>query len=444
MIPQVYELSKGMTLSAVTTDRFKTACLTVSAAVEADAVYAPMNTLVLGVLGRGSANHPTLRALNRRMDMLYDLTLFSRNYRMGDMQILGSGAYFVDPAFLPSFEDRGRIEEENIRMLADSLYAPLYDGDGYFRADYTEREKTVQCDTIRDEKNQPAAYAEQRCRELTFSGDPHGISFYGTVGGVSAMTREALTERYRAVFPHAPLRFFYVGSSPAERVAELIDRTFRLPNGSPATDGGMNAVLPTRYAPSDCGVRRFEETLAVSQGKLVMLFYAGADLRSEDVFTAMVYNEIFGGSPLSKLFVNVREKKSLCYYCSSMFDFYKGYFSVSSGIRCENREAAELEILRQAEEIRRGHISASELECAKRYLISVYTSLFDSASSIENYFLARGIYGVSCTPEEAKAAIARVTRDGVSAYAQRVRLLSVYFLSGTLTGGNSGGGEELE
>ena len=445
MLPHEFTFSDGMHLSAVRTDRFKTACLTVSIVAEADAVRSPIDTLLLSVLGRGTKNYPTLRALNRRMDLLYDLTIFTRNYRMGDLQILGSGAYFLDPAFLPSSEDPKVIEEENVRMLMDGMYAPLYGDDGCFLSSYTELEKTVLCDVIRDEKNQPGAYAEQRSRELTFADSPYGVSFYGTVDGVSAITRETLTKRYEELLPHASLRFFYVGSSEGERIAELISRAFQRKNGRPVTDGALAPAAPPQCAAAmNKAPRRFEESLAVSQGKLVLTLSTGTDLRSGDLFTAMVYNEILGGSPMSKLFVNVREKKSLCYYCSSSFDFYKGCITIASGIRPENRMEAEAEILLQIDAIRRGNITNTELQAATRYLLSLYTSLYDSASAIENYFLARGIYGVSCTPEECKRAISAVTLEDIVSFSERVMLESVYFLRGTKADADGFGEEDAE
>ena len=441
MIPKEYDLGHGMKLSAVRTDRFKTACLTVSTALLLDAKASPENTLLLGVLGRGSAVHPTLFDLNRRMDELYDLTLYSRNYRMGDLQILGSGAYFIDPVFLPAYEDKRAIERENVRMLADSLYAPLYDESGLFRADYTERERSVLLDAIRDEKNNPSAYAERRSRMLTFRGEPHGVSINGTVEQVRGMTRERITDRYRDVFDDAPLRFFYVGSSEGERIAELLSEAFRDKDGHPVTRGTRPMVIPPCSAICRASPQIFEESLPVPQSKLILTFTSGGELRSRDVYTAMVYNEILGGSSSSKLFLNVREKKSLCYYCSSVHDFYKGYFSVAAGIRFENRLETEEEILRQVESMRRGEITSQELEYARRYLTSVYTGLYDSASSIESYFLSREIYGVPVSPEETREGIARVTLADVVAYAKGVTLSSIYFLHGTKP---SSGEEEEE
>jgi len=434
MIPKKIEIGTGVTLSAIQTNRFKTACLTASIVLPADEILSPLNTLMLGVMEQGTKSDPSLRALNRRMDMLYDLTLYARNSRMGDLQVLGSGAYFLSPTFLPAEEDGEQIEQENVEMLADSLYAPLFESDGCFRVDYTERGKTVQIDQIRDELNNPAAYAAKRSREITFSGTPHAVSFSGTVDRVRAMTNADITRRYRELIPHAPVQFFYIGSAAPERMAERIHRALSLHTATPATDGSQKPFFPSSDG-SECAkygkVLRVEESLAVSQGKLVLSFLTGTVLSSKDLYAAMVYNEILGGSPVSKLFVNVREKKSLCYHCSTYLNVYKGYFSVFAGIRCDKKEEAEAEILLQVEAMKTGQITDAEFEAAIRALLSMYTGVYDSASAIEKFYLVRSVYGISSTPQEVRTAISHVTREDVVAFAQKVALRSVYFLRGT-------------
>ena len=67
-------------------------------------------------------------------------------------------------------------------------------------------------------------------------------------------------------------------------------------------------------------------------------------------------NAIFGGTTLSKLFLNVREKLSLCYYASSAMEKMKGLILVSSGIEFDKFQTARDEILAQLEAIRRGEI----------------------------------------------------------------------------------------
>ena len=434
MIPQKLSLGKGVTLYAIETDRFKTACLTASLLLSADSVASPMRSLLLSVMEQGTRNDPSLRALNRRMDLLYDLTLYASNSRMGDLQLIGSGAYFLNPAFLPASEDKARIEQENIDMLTDSLYAPLFCEDGLFRSDYTERGKTVQIDQIRDERNSPSAYAAMRSREITFAGTPHAVSFSGTVDQVRAFTRADLSRLYRELIPHAPVQFFYIGSSAPAEIAEKLDRTLQLGGASPATDGTLPAPVPSVPALADPkGVIRTEESLAVSQGKLVMTFLSGTTVASPDFYAAMVYNEILGGSPVSKLFTNVREKKSLAYQCSSYQNSYKGYLTVFAGIRCDKKDEAEAEILLQVEEMRRGHITKAEFEAAVRALLSMYISVTDSASALEKFYTVRSLYQITATPEDVCTALSKVTLEDVTAFAQKVTLRSVYFLRPTST-----------
>src|SRR5699024_9968580 len=58
---------------------------------------------------------------------------------------------------------------------------------------------------------------------------------------------------------------------------------------------------------------------------------------SDELYPAMqVFNGLFGGFPISKLFMNVREKNSLAYYASSQLDSHKGVLFVFSGIDHNN------------------------------------------------------------------------------------------------------------
>ncbi|HCA71536.1 MAG TPA: insulinase family protein, partial [Ruminococcaceae bacterium] len=58
-------------------------------------------------------------------------------------------------------------------------------------------------------------------------------------------------------------------------------------------------------------------------------------------------NTIFGGTPNGKLFLNVREKMSLCYYCGSGYHAASGLLFVQSGVEFANMAKAEKAILEQ-------------------------------------------------------------------------------------------------
>ena len=178
-------------------------------------------------------------------------------------------------------------------------------------------------------------------------------------------------------------------------------------------------------------MREVCEEQAVGQAKLVLGFRTGYTVSDADYLDFMVFCELYGGSPASRLFTHVREKLSLCYSCFSAPDSYKGLMFVSAGISNRNRELAMREIMAQLEEIRHGAFSDEEFGYAIMSLQNVYRQITDSPGGMEGYYLGRMLFGVSLTVEDMEHGFAEVTREGVIAAANRVSLDTVYLLYGT-------------
>ena len=100
-------------------------------------------------------------------------------------------------------------------------------------------------------------------------------------------------------------------------------------------------------------VKRIDEDMPVNQGKLVIGMRSGVTLHDPDYPAMLMFNEIFGGGVTSKLFMNVREKMSLCYYCSSSYTSVTGCMMVDSGVEPGERVVtAGVYQLRQGERVR--------------------------------------------------------------------------------------------
>ena len=83
-------------------------------------------------------------------------------------------------------------------------------------------------------------------------------------------------------------------------------------------------------------------------------------------YTAMVLaNCILGGSPFSKLFMNVREKQSLCYYCAARHDTPKNVMFVQSGVETKDLDRTEEAILKELNDMKKGNITDDEILFAK-------------------------------------------------------------------------------
>ena len=177
--------------------------------------------------------------------------------------------------------------------------------------------------------------------------------------------------------------------------------------------------------------------MQASQSKLAMGLCCGVDPTEKEYYALMVGSCIFGGSPFSKLFNNVREKLSLAYYAAARTDRLKSVMMISSGIQTENYQAAYDEILVQLNKMKQGEIEDAELMAAKKYLENGLRSMEDSRLAKEDYYLSQIIMGQEQSPEELISCIGAVTKEEIVAVMQKVTLDTVYFLKGV-------GGKEEE
>jgi predicted Zn-dependent peptidase len=224
------------------------------------------------------------------------------------------------------------------------------------------------------------------------------------------------------------VELFYCGQAKLETVEEALRDAFSaMPRGELDFDIGteirMNAV--------EAEPRYFEEHMDVTQGKLVLGFRLGECMEDPDRAAIHVFNAVYGSGATSKLFMNVREKLSLCYYASSAVILRKGLMIVSSGISFENFESAKAEILAQLEAVKSGEISDDELLWAKRAVASDLRASLDSQGELEGYWLSQAVDGDECSPTELAELAENVTKEDVMAIAKSVELDMVYFLCGT-------------
>ena len=88
--------------------------------------------------------------------------------------------------------------------------------------------------------------------------------------------------------------------------------------------------MGTVQGPAPDAPREVREALDVTQGKLCIVFRTGCTARDESYPALLMLNAIYGGGVTSKLFQNVREQMSLCYYAGSSIEKFKGVMVVSA------------------------------------------------------------------------------------------------------------------
>jgi len=410
-------LMENVYFTYVPSEKFKTSLLSAQMAVPLREETAAHNALLVNVLGRGTARCPDMAALGRELDLLYGASLSAGVRKQAENQLFGFTASCIDDRFAPGGE---RLLERLTGLLGDVFCDPAVT-DGRLSAEYADSERANLADQIRSEINDKRAYAVRRLVENMCAGEAYGVRGIGSLAAMERITAEELDAHYRSVLAQARLELFYCGAAPEERVKDAFSAAFaRLPRRGRLEPG------PTVRRPAPEAVRVVEEEMDVTQGKLCI----GYRTMSGDEHATRLMETMFGGFSSSKLFLNVREKLSLCYSVSSSYQRQKGLIVVNAGIAFENYRRALEEIEAQLEALRRGEWEDWELQSARRYLLGNLRSIGDSPWSQEGFVMDRAVSGRSETVSEMMAAIEAVTEERIREAAQAVRPDTIYFLKG--------------
>ena len=415
------EIFPGVWLSCLQTNKFKSDCLSLSLLTQLERDSVSYNALIPRVLSRGTAFHPDMDSISAFCDELYGARILPIVRKKGEVLALGFYAGFIADRFTPNGE---KLLEPVAQLLGEMLLSPATRG-GLLMKNYVESEKEKLIDDIRARINDKRSYATYRLIKEMCAYEDYGCDDMGEETDVAGISYVDLTKHYRNLLQECPIEIFYCGSSPFRRVeSALSDALMALPRGDInyeiGTDIRMNAVSATP--------RYFEDELDVTQGKLEMGFRLGEIMDEPDFAAIRVFNALYGGDANSRLFLNVREKLSLCYYAGSACDRLKGIMLVSSGIEFDKFEEAKAEILAQLEAIKRGEFTDEELAAARKCVSSSLIALTDSPGALEDFYLTQTLTGLDYGPAEYAALCEMVDREDVVSVARSIELDSVYFL----------------
>ena len=416
------KLLPGVYLTAVHTMKFKSSYMGIQLLHTLSEEHAAANALVPMVLRRGTERCPDMERLSAALDELYGGAVEPIVRKKGETQCVGFVASFLDDAYVP---DGTPILERAAALLGELLLTPARENGGFVSA-YVERERSNLVDRIRAQVNDKRQYAVLRLVQLMCQGEPYGVDRLGSEPSAAAITNEELWTRYQTLLSGARVELYFSGSAPFDRVEAAFRSALSGLKGRAVEDIsiGRNGIGVGEETP-----RSFEDALDVTQGKLAMGLRTDIQVTDAEYPALMLFNAVFGGTTTSKLFLNVREKLSLCYYAGSQLEKFKGLMLVSSGVEFDKRDAAQSEILAQLEKCRRGEIEPWELEAARRSAVSSLKSMLDSQGRMEDFWLGLAV-GRGDGPETLTAKLEQVTVDQVAAAARRVRLDSIYFLKG--------------
>ena len=413
------EILPGVYLTAVQSDKFKTGCFSLNLLRPMKKEEAAANALIPSVLLRGSETCPDIASISAKLDELYGASVGTLVRKKGEVQLVGfycdyvQDEYVDEPVFAPV-----------MAFLAELLLHPRLEN-GAFPEAVVDSEKLNLENAMLSRINDKRTYAASQLIRTMCAGQPYGIPRIGDPDDLTEITAKSLYAHYRDLLATSRVELFYMGSLSPEAVAKVLQTVLAdLPRAEAFVPVG------TTPAPAARPLQEKTERLDVTQGKLSLGFFTDITAKDPRYPALVLAATVFGGGATSKLFTNVREKMSLCYYASASFEKFKGVLSVSSGVEFSKLETAKTEILRQMEACKAGDITDDELESARGYLVSDLKIAMDSPGRLDDYYMGQILLEQDGTMQDLASAIARVTKQEAAEAIQALRLDTIYALEG--------------
>ena len=431
------EIAPGVHLSWDPAQKFNRCRVSIHFALPAKRETATAHALLPLVMERGYADCPDMTQLTKKLARLYgaDLTVDARP--MGANHNLCVSVTGIKDQFALEGEP---LTQEYAELALGTAFHPYFVGET-FDPEAVKIEKQMLKKALEDEVNEKRLYCQRQANREFFGDSPAGVRQEGYLEEVEGLTARQLTDAYYEMLRAASIELIVLGCGEAQTEAvknALLEELSQVERAPAAL--AENMAMPRREPLYKT------ETFDTTQAKLCMLFTTGeANPNPPSVSILRVAMSVLGGSATSRLFRNVREKQSLCYYCGSAAQRATGVMMIDSGVEPGKEQQAEAAIIAELEGLKNGPITQEEVDDCRRGLLSSMDALGDSLAALENWYYGQITRGEPLYPPEyGKVLTSAVSLDEVRQTLQSYSYSVCYAVTAEPGTQGKGGSEDVE
>lgn len=393
-------------------EQFKTNVISVLLRIPLTRQNATKTALLAEVLKNGCKRYPSKKAVSQKMDDMLGSVF--------DISILKKGQEQILFFYLETVKYEKELLEQSFQFLQNMLFSPLEEAKGFPRK-IVEREKKILEEKIESRQDDKKEYSKMRCLEEMCKENTFGIFADGYSEDIKEIDEMILMLHYKNMIKHAKVEIFMTGDK------EQKETMITLANKMPFQSDFLWQTEPIRINQKK-EVKEIEQTLDIAQSRIVLGFDTNVLPHQKEFASLLVCNELFGGSPSSLLFQNVREKEGVCYDINSFLFRLYPILMVKAGIQKEYYHKAVEIIQKSLQTLQTEKIEKQVLQEAKENMIRYYISMKDSQTALMDFSLNEWILKTNRTIEQFIKEIEQVTEQDVQQRAKQISLNTIYFL----------------
>lgn len=299
-----------------------------------------------------------------------------------------------------------------VDMLHDMLFHSLYD------PKEIDRERGVIVEEINMYEDNPRMHLEDLLEGALFPNSTLGWNIAGPREVIRNVTREQLVN-YRDAYYIPERMTVVIAGKIVPGVMGLLERTFgSVPKPEERADDEFAAFCPPTRLEKPLAL----QTKKTEQAQLGLAFH-GMHLRHEDIPAATLLAIILGGGMSSRLFIEIRERRGLCYSIRASHEPLEdtGVFSVTAGLDKKRMREAVGAIIAELKKISRNPVSPEELRRAKDNIRGRTMLAFEDSSTQADWYGRQWTFLKTLeTPEDKMKRIEKVTAKQIRRVAKAI------------------------
>lgn len=298
-----------------------------------------------------------------------------------------------------------------VDMLHDMIFHSKYD------PKEINRERGVIVEEINMYEDNPRMHIDDLLEEALFPNSTLGWNIAGPRETIKTVPREKLI-RFRDAY-YIPERMIVVVAGKIQPgVMPLLTKTF----GSVHRQGGKDDPFDPFCAPAklhDPVAFQDKQTEQVQAG----IAFHGLPLGHEDLAAAGLLATILGGTMSSRLFIQIRERRGLCYSINASHQAREdvGIFSVLSGLDKKRVPEAIAAIIAELKKTTKSSVTAEELRRAKDHIRGRTMLAFEDSATQAEWYAKQWLFQKKAeTPEEKMKRFEKVTAAQILKVAKKI------------------------
>ncbi len=410
-------IAPNVHLTQLPNDKFKRNRLSITLILPNEREKATMYALLPGILERAYEDYPTLQQFSRKLNRMYAAQMMVETSVVGGNRCLRFTAQCIKNEYCLEGED---LLLEMCNVLLGVMFRPCLEN-GAFIEEWLQIEKYKLREEIEGEINDKRGYCVKNARRKFFGDHLNGVERLGYLDEIDGITPQRLYECYTQLLEKAVVEIF-ITANDADTATEKLRQAFTYKK-----DGDTKIIPVTAMPCTD--VQTYTEKMDTTQGKICLIYTTSRLLTEEERYHMLVASALFGGTVSSRLFKNVREKQSLCYYCAAGFNGFTSSMSVDSGVEHRNTQRTIDAVQKELENLINGEITRQEIKETQLTISNSLKANYDGLHGLEAWYLNEAIRNSEMTPEMVIERANRVTADDIRNVLKLLNLNVIYTIT---------------